>query len=132
MEKILKIDGKDIRFKSTGAFALRYKMQFRRDALIDIFKMQNAVETVQETVINPDTNEEEIIEKKVLKDVDALDLEVFYNLIWTLAKTADPSIKPPMEWLDEFEEFPMYEIIDELYEMICNSLESTVQSKKKQ
>lgn len=130
MEKILNIDGRDIKFKSTGAFLLRYKMQFRRDALIDIYKMQNAVETVEEVVVN-DTGEGSIVEKYVLKDVDAFDLEVFYNLVWTLAKTADASIKPPMEWLDGFEEFPMYEIIGELYEMIYETLESTVQSKKK-
>lgn len=115
MEKILTIDGRQVKFKSTGAFLLKYKAQFGRDAIQDILKLQNS--------INPETNE--------LKDVSALDLEVFYNLIWTLAKTADPDIPPPMEWLDSFSEFPLIDIIPELLDMIFSCLSTTVQSKKK-
>lgn len=115
MEKILTIDGRQVKFKSTGAFLLKYKAQFGRDALQDIFRLQNA--------INTDTNE--------IKDLSALDLEVFYNLIWTLAKTADPSIPPPMEWLDGFSEFPLIDIIPEVVDMIFSCLQSTAKSKKK-
>jgi hypothetical protein len=115
MEKILTIDGRQVKFKSTGAFLLRYKAQFGKDAIQDIFKLQNA--------INPKTNE--------LKDISALDLEVFYNLIWTLAKTADPNLPPPMDWLDSFSEFPLVDVLPELTDMIFSSLTTTVQSKKK-
>lgn len=115
MEKILTIDGRQVKFKSTGAFLLRYKAQFGRDALQDIFKLLNAIDTK--------TNE--------IKNIEALDLEVFYNLVWTLAKTADPSLPPPMEWLDSFSEFPLIEILPELAEMIFSCLSTNVKSKKK-
>ena len=46
MEKILTIDGRQVRFKSTGAFLLRYKMQFGRDAIADVYKMYEAVEKI--------------------------------------------------------------------------------------
>ena len=114
MEKILTIDGRQVRFKSTGAFLLRYKAQFGRDALQDILKLQGAIDN-----------------KNQIKNIDALDLEVFYNLVWTLAKTADPSIPPPLEWLDEFSEFPLMDIIPEIVDMIFSCLTSTVESKKK-
>jgi hypothetical protein len=114
VEKILNIDGRQVKFKSTGAFLLRYKAQFKRDALQDIFKLQTAIN-----------------ENNQITNIDALDLEVFYNLIWTLAKTADPTIDPPMEWLDGFGEFPLMEIIPELTDIMFSSLTSTVQSKKK-
>jgi hypothetical protein len=114
MEKILTIDGRQVKFKSTAAFMLRYKAQFKRDALQDIFALQRAV----------DDNGE-------IKELDALDLEVIYNLIWVLAKTADPSIPPPMEWLDSFSEFPLIEIAPELIEMMASSLGSTTEFKKK-
>lgn len=114
MEKILTIDGRQVRFKSTGAFLLRYKAQFHKDALKDIYKLQNAIN-----------------EDNTIKDIDALDVEVFYNLIWTLAKTAEPSIKPPMDWLDEFNTFPLMEIIPELTELVFESLGATADSKKK-
>lgn len=115
MEKILTIDGRQVKFKSTGAFLLKYKAQFGRDALQDIFKLLNAV--------NIETHE--------IKDISALDLEVFYNLVWTLAKTADHSLPPPMEWLDTFSEFPLVDIIPEVLDMILSCLQSTAVSKKK-
>ena len=114
MEKVLIIDGRQVKFKSTGAFLLRYKAQFGRDALQDILRIQSAIDN-----------------KGRIKNIDTLDLEVFYNLIWTLAKTADPSIPPPLEWLDEFSEFPLMDIIPEIVDMIFSCLTSTVESKKK-
>lgn len=114
MEKILTIDGHQVRFKSTGAFLLRYKAQFKRDALQDILKLQKVIG-----------------DNGRMADIEALDLEVFFNLVWTLAKTADPSIPPPMEWLDGFSQFPIAEIIPELTDMIFGCLTTTVQPKKK-
>lgn len=114
MEKIITIDGRPVQFKSTGAFLLRYKAQFGRDALADIYKLQQAVDV-----------------KGQVKNIDALDLEIFYDLVWTLAKTADPTIPPPMEWLDEFSEFPLMDIMPQLMDMIFSCLSSTAKSKKK-
>ena len=114
MEKVLIIDGRHVRFKSTGAFLLRYKAQFGRDALQDIMKLQEVVD-----------------DKNQIKNINALDLEVFYNLVWTLAKTADPEIPPPMEWLDTFETFPLADILPELTDLIFASLGTTVEPKKK-
>jgi hypothetical protein len=114
MEKLLNIDGRQVKFKSTGAFLLRYKAQFGRDALQDIFKLQSAIDADGQ-----------------IKDVSALDLETIYDLVWTLAKTADPSIPPPLEWLDGFSEFPLNEIVPKVTDMVFSSMGSTVESKKK-
>ena len=35
-----------------------------------------------------------------------------------MAKTADSSIPEPMVWLEQFDEFPMAEIIPELQDML--------------
>ena len=122
MEKILNIDGRQVKFKSTGAFLLRYKQQFKRDALKDIYKLQ-------ESIVEKKDEEGNMVQELV--NIDALDLEVFYNLAWTLAKTADPNILPPMEWLDEFSEFPLLDIIPELVDLIFSCITSSVESKKK-
>lgn len=122
MEKILTIDGRQVRFKSTGAFLLRYKMQFNKDALQDIVKLQYAVR---------ETEDENGNKKYVISNIDYLDFEVFYNLIWTLAKTADSTIPTPLEWLDEFDEFPLMDILPELIDMIFNSVSATAKPKKK-
>ena len=115
MERILTIDGRQVKFKSTGAFLLRYKAQFGRDAIKDIYKMVGA--------FDKETNE--------ITDISVLDLEVFYNLVWTLAKTADPSLPPPMEWLDTFSEFPLIDIVPELMDMMFSCIKPSVTSKKK-
>ena len=114
MEKILIIDNKQVPFKSSGAFLLRYKAQTGRDAIVDIAKLEGIVD-----------------KKGNVKDLGQLDLEVFYNMIWTLAITADPSIPPPMEWLDTFSVFPIIDILPELMNMILSNFTTSVTSKKK-
>lgn len=119
MEKTLNIDGRQVKFKSTGAFLLRYKAQFNRDAIQDIYTLERSIK------MDPTT------EQYVLHDIGALELETLYNLIWTLAKTANPTIPEPMEWLDSFSAFPLDEIMPEVVGMILSSFTSTVEPKKK-
>ena len=114
MEKTLTIDGKEIKFRSSGATPIRYKAQFGRDFLTDIYKLRDL---------------EKIKNKKELtiKEMEKIDFDLFYNLTWALAKTADKTIAEPIEWLDEFETFPVMEIFGELQDIII----STIQAKKK-
>ena len=114
MEKTVVIDGRDVKFKSTGALPMRYKAQFGRDFFQDLFKMQAVVDAKNK-------------KKPTLEDIEKLDFDTFYKIIWTLAKTADKSIPEPMEWLDTFGEFPIMDILTEVMDMI----ESTIQAKKK-
>lgn len=113
MEKTLIIDGKEVKFKSTGATALRYKAQFRKDYLAEIMKLDSIGK------LNTENMDAEGLE--------GIDFEVFYNIAWTMAKTADSSISDPITWLDGFDEFPLLEIIPDLQEMIL----TTIQTKKK-
>jgi hypothetical protein len=113
MEKTITIDGKEVRFKTTGATALRYKSQFQKDYFKEILKLAPLAN------IDP--------EKISPKDLEALDFEVFFNIAWVMARTADPSIPSPIEWLDQFDEFPIVQILPDLQELI----ESSFQTSKK-
>lgn len=113
MEKTIVIDGKSVSFKSNAATPLRYKAQFRKDFFSEILKL-SGLEGLN-------------FEKIDIEKIDRLDFEVFYNIIWVLAKTADKTIPDPMSWLDGFEEFPLLEIIPELQDLILSS----IQTKKK-
>ena len=42
-----------------------------------------------------------------------------------MAKTANYEIKPPLEWLDEFEELPILEILPEVMEMLTSLMKTT-------
>ncbi|WP_316246313.1 hypothetical protein [Sutcliffiella horikoshii] len=65
------------------------------------------------------------------EQIKTLDMEVFYNICWTLAKTADKNIPEPIDWLDEFEEFPIMDIMSELQELITKSFGTTKKKSRK-
>ena len=111
MEKTILIDGQKVRFKTNGATPLRYKAQFGKDYFKEIFKM------LPLTKINKkDTNPAAL---------EALDFEVFYNVAWIMAKTAEPTIPEPLEWLEQFDEFPIAEIFPELQDLMLASMQSS-------
>jgi hypothetical protein len=112
MEKTIEIDGKKVRFKSTGATPLRYKAQFGKDYFKEIMKLQPLSKINGKAGITPE-------------ELAALDFEVFFNISWIMAKTADPSIPEPLEWLDQFDEFPMAEVIPQLQDLMISSFRST-------
>lgn len=113
MEKTIKIDGKEVRFRSTAATPLRFKAQFGKDYFAEIIKL-NKLSKFKEDKTNYEA-------------LENADFEVFYNIIWTLAKTADKNIPEPLTWLDSFEEFPLFEIIPQIQDLITAS----IQTKKK-
>lgn len=108
MEKTIEIDGKQVSFKSTAATPLRYKAQFGRDYFSEILKMEE-LKKIKKT-----KNQAETLAK--------IDFNTFYNIIWVLAKTADKKIPEPLEWLDTFEEFPLFEIIPQIQDLIVASI----------
>jgi hypothetical protein len=115
LEKTIVIDDKKIRFKTTGATPLRYKAQFGRDYFKEILKLA-PLEGLK--------NSKELSSAELEK----IDFEVFYNIAWIMAKQADNTIPEPVEWLDQFEVFPMAEIIPQLQDMLLASFST---SKKK-
>lgn len=120
MEKTLKIDGKDITFKCTGGTLYRYKNQFGREFLADASNLMDFENSkTKKKVKQPDgkiTFQDEY-------DFTKLNLELVYNLAWTMAKTADPSIPDPQAWLDSFNTFPIAEIIEPIMNMLQKSIE---------
>ncbi|WP_182103784.1 hypothetical protein [Niallia taxi] len=115
MEKTITIDGKDVRFKSNGATPIKYQMQFRKNFFAEILKLNKLGK-----LKNIDEMDDDVI--------DTLDFNVFYNIAWTFAKTADASVPDPEKWLESFDEFPIFDFITELQEMIMANIQS---SKKK-
>ena len=120
MEKTIYIDNKPVRLKSTAALPKRYKAQFRRDYFADLFKIAKVFE-------GKDSKEMDL--KHIsYEDLSCLDLDVLYDIIWTLAKTADKSIPEPLEWYDQFERFDLMKVLPMVGGLISGSVS---QSKKK-
>lgn len=117
MEKTIEIDGKKVRFKTNGATPLRYKAQFGQDYFKEILKLMPLAALKGKA--KKDFN---------VEDFNSLDFDIFFNISWIMAKTADPTIPEPLEWLEQFDEFPMTDIIPELQELMSASF---MTSKKK-
>lgn len=120
MEKTITIDGRAVRLKSTGATVLRYKQQFGKDYFGELLKLVKLAEPFS-------ANDELDLSAMNSEDLALFDLEVLYNFVWVLAKTADKNIPEPIEWLDEFDSFPIMEILPEIMDILATS----IQTKKK-
>ena len=111
MEKIINVNGLDIKFKATASTTRRYRERFNRDLFKDIADLQPYVE------------------KEYLT---AGDLEVFENIAYIMAKQADPGIpEDPDEWLDQFEMLSIYEVLPQLIELWKMNTFEISETKKK-
>lgn len=102
MEKILTIDGKDIGFKSSAAFLLKYRNYFGADGLDDLRNLQ------------------ELGNKGDLNTIIMMQ-----RMVWCLAKTYNKKVPPLEDWLDCFDDFNTGEIFSELAPLINKSLGTT-------
>lgn len=127
MEKTINVEGKDVKLKSSAAFAKRYKAQFRRDPLADIINLGNSLVDIDLKTVGEDP---ENVEYEV-KEQPNIDLEVFYDVVWALAKNADKTIPEPIEFLDQFESFPIFDNIHDILDLALVSMNATVKPKKK-
>ncbi|GAA5417983.1 hypothetical protein Pryu01_03061 [Paraliobacillus ryukyuensis] len=118
MEKTLTIDGKQVTFKTTAATPLRYKAQFGHDFFADLTKLIPLSKINLKDVDEADT-------EQVQELFRLMDFDLFYNILWSMAKTADKSIPEPLEWLDQFEEFPLMDIFPQVQDLIMKNLQTT-------
>lgn len=112
MERTIKIDGRDVRFKASAATIRNYRAQFGRDLLLDFQQLQTAAGSGQ--------------------SLTAETLTIFENLAFIMAKQADPEIPDsPEEWLDGFDMFSIYVVLPQIVELWRLSELPTANSKKK-
>ncbi len=111
MEKTIEIDGKNVKFKATGATIRLYRQMFQRDILADMEHVRLA--TQGETM-----------------SADALNM--FENMAYIMAKQADPTIPDTADdWLDGFDMFSIYKILPQIVELWGISNVTLSNSKKK-
>lgn len=113
MEKTIKIDGRDVKFKTTADTIRLYRQRFGRDLLLDfnqIYKEANGGETWS-----------------------AEAQETLEDFAYIAAKQADATVPDePGEWLDSFEMLSIYLAWPQLVELWTASSTTTSESKKKE
>lgn len=126
MEKtIILSNGKEIPMKASALIPRIYRSKFNRDLIVDMQKLSNSYNEVLKSQLTDD--------EKNQKQFEALDLTIFENVAWCLAKNADKSIEDsPEEWLDNMEGmFSIIEILPSIMELWGISVKTTATPRKK-
>ena len=118
MEKILvykkqengELVEQQVRFKSTASLPVIYAEQFGRELFPDLDSII--------TSWHPGDKEKNT---RGYFD-DRANMSLVYKIVWALAKCADRTILPPIEWLDTFEDgLPIWEWFAELSDLMFAS-----------
>ena len=117
MDRIINIDGKDVKFRATARTPRLYRGIIGRDMIVDMNKLSKAYKEAAKT-----------------KDarLSVTDLQIFEDVAYIMAKHADPTItESPDEWLDNFNMFSIYEVMPTLLELWALNNKTTSTPKKK-
>ena len=137
MEKIISIGDVEVKLSNNVAWTMEYRDQFNKDVMEAMMPiMTSLIETVS-TVINESGANGKV---DVYTISDALQGRAFditlpltqlgftdsvINVVWAMAKAANPSIDPPKQWVRQFETFPLDEIVPEVGQMILSGFASS-------
>ncbi|WP_141130741.1 hypothetical protein [Virgibacillus dokdonensis] len=110
MEKVIMIDAKPIRFKATEDTVERYKKLLKRDFLKDVKKYDVVIKYNINSVTSPPSD---------LKKVDHYAL---LHVCWIFAKNANEEIPKLRIWLEDFKQFPVISVFQQINELIAYAI----------
>ena len=141
MEKVIKIDNKEIKLNNNAVWTMEYRDQFGEDILPKVLPLVGTVTELLASIMD-EMDGEKITVKNLAESVrgrafellmpmiqaDFVDLVV--NVIWAMAKAADEDIDPPKQWLKQFDSFPVDVIVPEVYGLAFKGLVSSKNLKR--
>lgn len=136
MEKIINIEGVDLKLNNQAAWTMEYKDQFGKDIVPVLMPLVSAmVEGLASVIADTDgTNltSKDIAEAFQGRAVDILlpmyqveFVDIIINVTWAMAKCADENIPEPKRWIRQFEKFPVDIICPEIYELAMTGFVSS-------
>ena len=120
IEKNITIGGQQLRMRASALIPRLYRAKFGRDMVTDMRKLQGSLRDV----LDDETGE---------KQLDIVDLTIFENVAWLMAKHADPEVpSDPDEWLDSLPGvLSIYEVLPDIMELWSqNNVTTSVPRKK--
>ncbi len=117
MEKIIEIDGKQVKFRATAAIPRLYRIKFGRDIMQDMKELAGALEKSE----------------KGEENIPPEFLEVFENVAFLMARHATPDMEATTveDWLDGFDTFSIYVVLPQLLELWRLNNQTLSNAKKK-
>ena len=137
MEKIIKIGDKEVTLSNNVAWTMEYRDQFNKDVLEAIMPIATSLIETITTIINESGMDGEIDIKSVSAALEGKSFDItlpltqlgftdsIVNVLWAMAKAADPTIEPPRQWVRQFETFPLDEIVPQVGEMVLSGFTSS-------
>lgn len=126
MEKIIEIDGREVKMKASALVPRLYRFKFGRDMMQDMMSLRKSFQKLSQ--LPDDAGEEE----KQIAQLSVLDLTIFENVAYIMAKHADANLPDSAdEWLDGFSIFSVYEILPQILDLWEMSCKTTSTPKKK-
>lgn len=137
MEKIIKIDGKDVRLDNNLGWTMEYRDQFGRDVVSEHLPMLATIAELFATVLGNTGKKSGLTPADILEAIEGQTVEIMLplsqaeimttlvNVTWAMAKAADESIEPPKQWAKQFDSFYVDEIAPVVYEMAVSGLVSS-------
>ena len=118
-EKVVRVGGQEVRFRSSAAVPRLYRIKFKRDIFKDLSRLELSY---KKRSGKPEEDG---------STFEVEDLEIFENVAYIMALHADKSVPGSIEdWLDQFEMFSIYEILPEILELWGDNLATDIESKK--
>lgn len=116
MERAVIIDGKEVRMRASALVPRLYRFKFNRDIIGDMNILRKSY--------NKALSEDE--------QLSVLDLTIFENVAYIMARHADPTIPDTVdEWLEQFNMFSIYEVLPVILELWNGNMETTSTARKK-
>ena len=127
MERKIRVGGTEIRMRASALIPRLYRFRFGRDLIRDMSQLEKSYKRA----VN--VNENATDEEKQEAQLSVLDLTIFENVAWCMAKNADPNVpNDPDEWLDTIDGvFSVYEVMPHIMELWTAGLETTSSPIKK-
>ena len=138
MQKVITINDKDITLSNNNAWLFIYSDQFGHDIVETIMPVLSAGLQIVGGIVDElgDTRDVDLRDVVKIYNSGAMQDAIVYlmtlrvtdliNIVWSMAKAADDTIRPPKQWARDLEEFP----VDEIVPVVADLLVSGMVSKK--
>ena len=132
MTKEILIDGRPVSFRASAGIPRMYRMIFRRDVFADMMLLAQDIQN-KSGLSNKAEGYSPCEMVAVVSNLSADSLTVFENIVYVMAKHADPQNVPgtPDEWLEQFEILSIYDVLPEIMELWAMNAQTISDSKKK-
>ena len=137
MEKIINIGDVEVKLSNNVAWTMEYRDQFNKDVMEATMPLiTSLIETVS-AVVSESEKDGQFDYKDIAEAIQgrAFDITLpltqlgftdsVINIVWAMAKAADPSIDPPKQWVRQFDTFPLDEIVPAVGELVLKGFASS-------